>query len=307
MLLTNVVNDSVTAAEVLAERLPETLSGTAKRVYQALLIPAIENAKERGYVNPSRVTFHSPAEIISTALGISRMSLWRSVQVLRAEGLVDNRAHRATLSCRGGAVRNTGSVWQVRLTPNHGSRCKLSYEELKHAWRPNFNDEVRQGRGSHAAVKAARARHALARPSGVTYKSNSQELDLELLLKHSVDSKKHTPSVDNSVCNTPKNAVLEVLLDVSSARRGRDTVQRVDLAAQALATGLADHSSVNFYRRLVWGCLRASQRGTDHFQTIYQMAIKAKVDYQESWSKKGGAVFCSRLKETRIWDEVMKV
>jgi hypothetical protein len=78
------------------------------------------------------------------------------------------------------------------------------------------------------------------------------------------------------------------------------------MAALALATGLADHSSVNFYRRLVWGLLRANQRGLDYFPMVYQMAIRAKVDYQESWSKKGGAVFCSRLKDTEFWDEVMK-
>jgi biotin operon repressor len=296
MLTTFAVSDAASAASVIAEKVPK---GLAQRVYQALLIPAIENAKERGYVNASRVTFHCPAEIISTSLGISRMSLWRAVQVLRDAGLVDARTQKARLSCRGGAVRNTGSVWQVRLTPNHGSKCKLSYEELKHSWRPNFNDEVRRGAGSHAAVKAARSRN-------VTYKSTLQELDLDLLLKHSVDSKKHLAPVDSLVCNKPKNAVLEVLLDVTAGRRGQDTVQRVDMAALALATGLADHGSVNFYRRLVWGCLRASEKGTDHFQTIYQMAIRARVDRVENFSRRGGALFVSRLKDTRIWDEIMR-
>jgi hypothetical protein len=296
MLTTFAVSDAVSAASVIAEKVPK---GLAQRVYQALLIPAIENARERGYVNPSRVTFHCPAEIISTALGISRMSLWRAVQVLRDAGLVDARTQKARLSCRGGAVRNTGSVWQIRLTPNHGSKCKLSYEELKHVWRPNFNDEVKRGAGSYQAVKAARERR-------VTYKSTLQEIDLTLLLKHSVDSKKHLAHVDNSVCNKPKNAVLEVLLDMTAGRRGRDTVQKVDLAAQALSEALADSRSVNFYRRLVWGALKASQRGTDHFQTIYQMAIRARVDRVENFSRKGGAVFVSRLKETRIWDEIMR-
>jgi hypothetical protein len=296
MLTTFAVSDAVSAASVIAEKVPK---GLAQRVYRALLIPAIENAKERGYVNPSRVTFHCPAEIISAALGVSRMSLWRAVQVLRDAGLVDARAQKARLACRGGQVRNTGSVWAVRLTPNHGSKCKLSYEELKHVWRPNFNDEVRRGAGSHAAVKAARGRR-------VTYKSTLQELDLDLLLKHSVDSKKNSPSVDNSVCNKPKNAVLEVLLDVSSGRRGQDTVQRVDTAAQALATALADHSSVNFYRLLIWNCLRASEKGTDHFQTIYQMAIRARVDRVENFSRRGGALFVSRLKQAGLYDEILQ-
>jgi hypothetical protein len=294
MVLLGTADNAVTTAEILTKNLPD---GLIKRVYHALLIPAIENARERGYVNASRVTFHCPGEIISTALGVSRMSLWRAVQVLQAEGLIDNRAQKAKLACRGGQVRNTGSVWQVRLFGN--KRCKLSYEELRHVWRPNFNDEVQQGRGSHAAVKAARERR-------VTYKSNLQEIDLTLLLKHSVDSKKHLAPVDSLVCNKPKNAVLEVLLDVSSGRRGKDTVQKVDTAAQALSEALADSRSVNFYRRLVWGALRASQRGLDVFPMVYQMAIRARVDRVENFSRRGGALFVSRLKDTEFWDEVMK-
>ncbi len=296
MLPTFQVENAVDVATVLASRTPETLPAQAKRVYQALLIPALENARERSYVNPSRVTFHCPAEIISLALGISRMTLWRAVQVLKDAGMIDNRPVKG--NCRG-RVRNTGSVWQIRLTPNHGKKCKLSYEELKHSWRPNFNDEIRQGRSSYRAVKAARVQH-------VTYKRTSNELDIDLLRKWSVDSFKHSNPVDTLVCNKPKNAVLEVLLDVSSARPGRDTVARVDLAAQALATALADQRSVNFYRLIVWNALKASQRGLDLFPMIYQVAIRARVDVQENWSRKGGAVFTSRLKQADYWDELMR-
>jgi ribosomal protein L19E len=289
MLLLETADNAVTAATVLASRTPKTLPTQVKRVYQALLIPALENARERSYVNPSRVTFHCPAEIISTSLKISRMSLWRAVQVLKAAGMIDNRAHKG--NCRG-RVRNTGSVWQVRLTPNHGKKCRLSYEELRHSWRPNFNDEIRRGRSSYRAL--------------VTYKRISKELDIDLLRRWSVDSFKNSNPVDTSVCNKPKNAVLEVLLDVSSARPGRDTVQRVDLAAQALATALADQRSVNFYRLIVWNALKASQRGVDLFQVLYQVAIRARVDVRENWSRKGGAVFTSRLKQTEFWDELMR-
>jgi hypothetical protein len=100
--------------------------------------------------------------------------------------------------------------------------------------------------------------------------------------------------------------VLEVLLDVSSARPGRDTVARVDLAAQALATALADKRSVNFYRLILWNALKASQRGVDLFPMLYQVAIRARVDVQENWARKGGAVFTSRLKQTEFWDELMR-
>jgi hypothetical protein len=100
--------------------------------------------------------------------------------------------------------------------------------------------------------------------------------------------------------------VLEVLLDVTAAKPGRDTVQRVDLAAQALAQSLADAKSINWYRKLVWGLYRSSQRGTDHFQIIYQMAIRARVDLVENFSRKGGAVFVSRLTKAGLLDELMQ-
>ncbi len=288
MLATVQVSNALQAATALAEKLPK---GLTKRVYHALLIPAVENARVRGYINPSRVTYHCPAEIIAAALGISRMSLWRAVQQLKDLGLVDNRAHKGT--CRG-QTRNTGSVWQVRLTPNHGSRCKLSYEELKHSWRPNFDREIRRGRGSYQAVRAAK----------LHTKEKTQELDLDLLLRFAVDKTFQPNPVDTSVCNTPKNAVLETLLDVTAAKPGKATVQMVDMAALALATALADHGSVNFYRLLVWRCLRAAQQGLDVFPRVYQMAVRARVDVQENFSRRGGAVFVSRLREAEFYEWV---
>lgn len=290
MLPTFAVNDAVSAAGVLAGKLPD---GLTKRVYHALLIPAVENARIRGYVNPSRVTYHCPAEIISAALGISRMSLWRAVQVLKGLGLVDNRAHKGR--CRG-RVRNTGSVWQVRLTVGHGSRCRLSYEELKHRWRPQFDREIRQGRGSYQAVRAAK----------LHTKETTQELDLDLLLRFAVDKTFQPNPVDNSVCNTPKNAVLEVLLDVAAAKPGRDTVEKVDTAAYSLAVSLSDHRSTDFYRLLLWGCLRRSQQRPQVFQQVYQMAVRARVDVSEGFARRGGALLVSRLKQAGLLEEILQ-
>lgn len=295
MLATYSVNDALDAATVLAEKLP---AGLTRRVYRALLIPAIENAKLRGYVNASRVTYHCPAEVIAAALGISRMSLWRAVQVLKDAGLVDNRAQKATLDCRGGQVRNTGSVWCVRLTVGHGSRAKLSYDDLRHKWRPGFNDEVRRGRGSYQAVRAAKLRT----------RENPQELDLELLLRFAVDKTFQVAPVNTSlVRNTPKNAVLEVLLDVPFAAPGRDTVQRVNLAASALAVSLSDASSLDFYRRLVWGALRANQGQLDYFQVIYTQAVRiVRGDIAEGFARRPGALLVSRLRQAGILEELMQ-
>jgi hypothetical protein len=108
------------------------------------------------------------------------------------------------------------------------------------------------------------------------------------------------------VCNPPRNLSLSALLDVPFADK-EQRAAAVDLAAQALATALANHSSVNFYRLIVWRALRASQRGLDYFQMIYQIAIRARVDVQENFARKGGALFVSRLKQTEFWDELMRV
>ncbi len=293
MLLTNVVNDSVTAAAVIADRTPPTLSETAKRLYTALVATAVETARGRGYSpTVTHVSLHMPLIILADVCGIHRVTAWRHLPALRQLGLVDYVNHKGTLR---GETRNTGTLFEVRLNPTSGTKAKLSYHEKKHKWR-DLDKDVRRKRTAFRMLKARDA---------TISKTSTKELDISRLLEWTLKpDTSQTPLVPYS-CK-PNNPVLEALLDVSSGRRGQDTVQRVDTAAQALATALADHSSVNFYRRLVWRLLKASEKGTDYFPMVYQMAVRARVDVQENFSRRGGAVFCSRLKDTAFWDEVMK-
>jgi hypothetical protein len=293
VLLTNVVNDSVTAAAVIADRTPPTLSETAKRLYTALVATAVETARGRGYSpTVTHVSLHMPLIILADVCGIHRVTAWRHLPALRQLGLVDYVNHKGTLR---GETRNTGTLFEVRLNPTSGTKAKLSYHEKKHKWR-DLDKDVRRKRTAFRMLKARDA---------TISKTSTKELDISRLLEWTLKpDTSQTPLVPYS-CK-PNNPVLEALLDVSSGRRGQDTVQRVDTAAQALATALADHSSVNFYRRLVWRLLKASEKGTDYFPMVYQMAVRARVDVQENFSRRGGAVFCSRLKDTAFWDEVMK-
>jgi hypothetical protein len=287
------VNDSISAAEILTSKVSRTLSSKARILYTALVATAVETARGRGY-SPSvtHVSLHMPLIILADVCGMHRVTAWRHLPALRELGLIDFVSHKGTLR---GETRNTGTLFEVRLNPVSGSKARLSYHEKRYKWR-DLDKDVRRKRTAFRMLKARDA---------TVSKTSTKKLDISRLLAWTLlPDTSQTPLVPYG-CK-PKNAVLLALLDVTGAAPGRDTVQKVDLAAQALSEGLADHSSVNFYRLLVWGALRASEKGRDHFQTIYQMAIRARVDRVENFSRKGGALFVSRLKDTAFWDEIMR-
>lgn len=294
MQLLETVDSAVTAAAVIADRTPQTLSDTAKRLYTALIATAVETSKARGYSpGTTHVTLHLPLEVLADVCGMHRVTAWRHLPALKELGLIDYRAHKGTLR---GETRNTGMLWQVRLNPLAGSKARLSYDDLKHKWR-DLDKDVRRKRTAYRTLK-----------DRVQQSDKTPLAELEIVrltywtLKPDTNQ---TPLLRSDSC-TPKNAVLEALLDVTAAKPGRDTVQRVDTAARSLAVALADHGSTDFYRLLVWRCLRLSQQGTDLFQVVYQMAIRARVDVSEGFARKGGALFVSRLKKTDFWDELMR-
>lgn len=179
----------------------------------------------------------------------------------------------------------------VRLNPLAGSKCRLSYDDLKHRWR-DLDRDVRQGRTSYRALKL----HTRTTPTnGVDISAITDWLS-------SIPS---NPRQDAVVCNKGQQVSLECLLDVRYSRKDEKN-QAVDTAAQALATALADSSSIDFYRRIVWGACRALQRGLDLFQVLYQMATRAAVDLRESFARRAGALLVSRLKDACIYDELLQ-
>ena len=81
----------------------------------------------------------------------------------------------------------------------------------------------------------------------------------------------------------------------------------MDRAARALAQGLTDENSLNFYRYLVWQLLRLHQQGRDYLLSVYQMLLRARTDHQERFARKPGALFISRLKACDLWAELREV
>jgi hypothetical protein len=280
--------DASTLAQAIVSRTPETLSKTAKTLYQVLVAVSVETAKSKGY-SPAitHMTLHCPLEQVAAAIGLSRVTVWRYLPELKALGLVDWRTHKGT--CRG-QVRNTGTVWQVRLTPTCGRAAKLSYQDLKHKWRPNFDLEVKTGRTSYRALQH-------------TERANTRTFNLDKILAWTLNQRATSPVM--SVCKGSRKPELENLLDVMHAKK-EERNAAVRLGAEALAAALNDAGSVNWYSKLLWQLLRhRSLTGQDYSYQVFLAAQRASHDASEGFARRAGALLISRLRKVPWWEAVM--
>ncbi len=280
--------DAATLAQAIVARTPETLSPTAKTLYQVLVATSVETAKSKGY-SPAitHMTLHCPLEQVAAAIGVSRVTVWRYLPELKALGLVDWRTHKGT--CRG-QVRNTGTVWQVRLTPTCGRGAKLSYQDMKHKWRPNFDAEVRTGRTSYRVLQH-------------TKRTNTSAFNLDKILAWTLSQRATSPVMP--VCFGAAKPELECVLDVMHAKKEERNVA-VRLGAEALASALNDNGSVSWYQKLLWSLLRHRElTGQDYSYSVYLAAQRARTDASEGFAKRAGALFHSRLKKAAWFEAVM--
>lgn len=285
-------DNAETTAAIIAERLPENLSNTSKILYKALVLTAIETARGRGY-SPSitHVSLHMPLEILSDVCGIHRVTAWRHLPALRELGLIDYTAHKGTLR---GETRNTGTLFEVRLNPSAGAKAKLSYHEKKHKWR-DLDRDVKRKRTAHRQLKDRLQQ---------SDKSTTTELDISRLLEWSLPPKLTKAPLASDCCKA-RQAALETLLDLTAAPKPERN-QIVELASQALAQALSDQSSVSWYQKLLWQLLRRfDTTGEDYSYQVYLMAQRAKTDNLEGFSRRAGALFCSRLKQADFYDWIM--
>ncbi len=292
MNTTFAVSDAVTAAAVIAERTPENLSSAALKLYTALVAVAVETAKSRDHApNTTEVVLHVPLEQVAKAVGLHRTTVWRNLPELQHLGLVDYRPHKA--SCRG-ETRNSGCVWRIRLTPDRGSKARVTRLDMKHLWR-DLDGDVRRGKTSYRSLKE-NVQHTRDFPL--------KGFDLQRLLSWTL-APKLTKSPLKPVCCTSRQAALETLLDVTAAPKNERN-KMVELAAQALAQALADQNSVSWYQKLLWQLLRRfDATGDDYTYQVYLMAQRAKTDNLEGFSRRAGALFCSRLKQADFYDWIM--
>jgi hypothetical protein len=277
----------------IVERLPKNLSSTAKLLYKALVSTAIETAKGRGYSpGVSHVSLHMPLEVLADVCGIHRVTAWRHLPALRELGLVDYIAHKGTLR---GETRNTGTLFEIRLNPTHGTKAKLSYHEKKHKWR-DLDKDVKRKRTAHRQLKDRLQQ---------SDKPTTTELDISRLLEWSLPPKLAKTPLASDCCKG-RQAALETLLDLTAAPKPERN-KMVSLASQALAQALSDQSSVSWYQKLLWQLLRRfDATGDDCSYKVYLMAQRARTDSLEGFARKPGALFTSRVKQAPWFDEVMR-
>jgi hypothetical protein len=265
------------------------LSTTALLLFRALHTSAVEVGAAREYhPNTSQVSFFAPVEAVALAIGRHRSTVYRALAELRAAGLVDQRGHFTTHRRQ---TRADGSVWCVRLHPGRGCRARLEHDYLTRQYR-DLGGDVKAGRTVWAAMRQSKEFPL------------SEGVDLNHILRWALPPARQAP--DRVDCRTTARRDLEALLDVPHAPREARSAA-VDLAAQALAQALSDRGGLNWYRRLLWQLLRASDRhGGDYWHAVYMAAQRAAVDAHEGFARRPGALFVSRLKVAPWWDEVMR-
>ncbi len=289
MVLLGTADNAVTAAGVLAERLPKTLSKTAVQLYKALVATAVETARGRGYgPGVTHVSLHMPLIILADVCGMHRVTAWRHLPALRELGLIDYVSHKGTLR---GETRNTGTLFEVRLNPSSGTKAKLSYHEKNHKWR-NLDRDVRRKRTAFRMLKARDA---------TVSKTSTKELDISRLLQWTLKPDTSQNPVTSYGCKVS----LEAILDVRHAKK-EERNQMVNLAAQAMTQALADSGSVSWYQKLLWQLLRRfDATGDDYSYQVYLMAVRARTDNLEGFARHPGALFVSRLKQADFYDWIM--
>jgi DNA-binding transcriptional ArsR family regulator len=266
------------------------LNPLALRIYALLNLLGCTVAHRRGYHRKaSQVSYFCPAESICAHLEISRGSFYRSLKELLALGLVDARGHKTTIN--GWAVRCDGTLWSVKLLPHRGGRARLRYEDLKAQYR-DLEADIEAGNTVWAQTR----------------QSNTGEVNVvafEFLLAWALPPVPAQNPVTLTVASDER-LPLKILLDVPFVpKQGRR--EAVDKAARALSQHLTDATSLNFYRYLVWQLLRLHQQGRDHLLNVYQMVLRARADLIESFARRPGALFVSRLKACALWDELREV
>lgn len=287
--------EAARAADVtrtLTENLTSTVPDGPLMLYRGLHTVSLEAAEQRGYCGgTTHVTMFCPLEVVARACRVHRVTVWRWAGVLKSLGLIDMRSHKGTLR---GETRNTGTLWQVRLHPGRGRAARLSYEEMKHPWR-DLDADVRRKRTAYRQL----------REDDATVREPANDVDLDLIRGWAVTPYPQQNPVMTDSC-TRARVSLEAVLDVPHVDRSERN-RMVDLAAEALAQALSDRGAVNFYRRLMWQLLRASDRQQgDYFYAVYLAAARAQVDVREGFARRGGALFTSRVKGAAWWDELWR-
>lgn len=279
------IDDALSAAGVLAERLPNTITDTGRRLYTALAATALEAMRERGYSpNTTEVVIFAPAESVALSVGIHPSTLYRHLPALHSHGLVHCRGHYCT---HGGRTRSDGSLWAVRLTPTWGSAARVGFDYLKKSYRC-LGDDIDAGNTAFSQMRES-----------YSTRTKSQ-INISYITTWALSQRRKNPVISDS--RTPRRTDLESIFGVPQVRR-QERPDAVYEAATAMSQALGDARSTRFYMSVLWGLLRLRDRGGgDYFGTLHMMVARARADREENFARCAGALLVSRLRAAPFWD-----
>jgi DNA-binding transcriptional ArsR family regulator len=281
-------DNALQVAHAIALRTSETLSDTARKIYTALVATGLEVALERKYSpKVSQVVFFACAESVALACGVHPSTLYRKLPELQQAGLVASAGHYCTYNAQ---TRLDGTVWAVRLSPGRGSKVRIGFDWLKRSYRCLGAD-----------IEAGRTAWAQMRESKSTRDKSAINLSAVRLWALSRPSK--TPvTVDSRTID------LASILDVPAVPK-QSRAEKIFEAAKAMSAVLNDNGSHRFYMAVLWGLTKLRDRGGgDYFGTLHLMISRCSVDVFEGFARdgNGGRLFVSRLRQSKLYDEILQ-
>ncbi|MCA9840282.1 MAG: winged helix-turn-helix domain-containing protein [Trueperaceae bacterium] len=259
-------------------------------IYQNLLEVAYHVGDRRGYkAIPNQVTFFCPTEIVASALGMHRSTLYRKLPELREAGLIDQRGHKTSLH---GQTRSDGSLWAVNLKPETGYKAKLHIEDFKHDYR-DLEADIESGNTAYNYLRQSKE---------TTKDLKSVELILDWIPLPPLRDK----SPLSMTVAEGQVADIEAFLDLPDVHHS-DRGGAVAYSAMQLALFLGDVESIAFYRWLLWQALRLSWQDKSCFGALHTLLLSVRHDKDLESFRKPGAVFVKRLKDSSWWEQLKQV
>lgn len=234
-------------------------------------------------------------EAVAAVLGVSRPTLWRRLEELRAAGLV---ATRRWITSVGEEDWTAGTLFSVRLRP--GGRARVAHEDLTASWR-DLEADIRAGRAWSRRPELAEAGRLNASEKDLR---TTKAAELIGAIALSPAPSEGAVTLMRSVSDEQRDyAVLAEIFDLPALARS-DRGARVDALSATLAAGLGgDHRSRGLYRRLIWQALRWAEVGEEQWLgALHDAAARAIANAREGGLRRPGAAFVAALRGSGVWD-----
>lgn len=269
----------------------ENLTRRSREVYSFLHLFAAASAlfKEQS-LQAQQITVFLPGEALADALGLARSTLYDALRRLKEVGLVDYRGHKTTLARWGN--RCDGSLYAVKFYPGRTGRAKLHFDDLSASYRD-----------LEADIEAGRTWYRLGQ-------SITGSRDIKRTLKalfgwlHSRDDFARGGQVERSPFMTVQASSSELILDILQGPKV-ERPRRIEAAVRAVVIALGDGGSLNLWRKLLRAMVRRADAGRNYSSALHAAVQRARVDREEGFARRAGALLIARLKRAGVYEELM--